>query len=64
MSALGHKRTSEALMEMPALTPKADIGIAVQNVRFVPKADIIGYFGHSLPRASTHSGCSSIGSDQ
>jgi hypothetical protein len=40
MSALGHKRTSAHVRMTSALPPKADIGGAQRDVRFVPKADI------------------------
>jgi hypothetical protein len=40
MSALGHKRTLEAIELMSALPPKADIETQASDVRFVPKADI------------------------
>ena len=40
MSALGYKRTFHAALRESALPPKADIGIAMQNVRLVPKAAI------------------------
>jgi hypothetical protein len=40
MSALGHKRTSQDVRVMSALTPKADIGECDRHVRFVPQADI------------------------
>ena len=43
MSALGHKRTFAVQNGMSALPPKADIGIAQINVRFVPIVDINGY---------------------
>ena len=39
MSALGQKQTSGYLRSMSALPPKADIGSARRDVRFVPKAD-------------------------
>jgi hypothetical protein len=42
MSALGHKRTCEAQKGMSALPPIADMCGAQANVRFVPKADILG----------------------
>ena len=41
MSALGQKRTLRRVCVMSALPPKADIGTQSQNVRFVPKADIL-----------------------
>ncbi len=37
----GTHRTSHAAVRESALPPKADIGAAVQNVRLVPKADIL-----------------------
>src|SRR6516165_3141487 len=37
--ALGQKRTSERFQSMSALPPKADIGSACRDVRFVPKTD-------------------------
>ena len=40
MSALGQKRKSYVAAHESALLPKADIGAAMQNVRFVPIADI------------------------
>jgi hypothetical protein len=40
MSALGHKQTFAPHKGMSALPPKADIGAAQINVRFVPIADI------------------------
>jgi hypothetical protein len=40
MSALGQKRTLQAIRAMSALPPKADIAGQQLNVRFVPKADI------------------------
>ncbi len=40
------KRTSEQVRVMSALPPKADIGSAGRDVRFVPKADIHGLFDH------------------
>ena len=40
MSALGQKRTLRLLSPMSALAPKADIGRAGRDVRFVPKADM------------------------
>jgi hypothetical protein len=40
MSALGQKRTLRRVHLMSALPPKADIGRARWDVRFVPKADI------------------------
>src|SRR5215831_3706566 len=42
MSALGQKRTLQCILVMSALPPKADIGSACRDVRFVPKADIHG----------------------
>jgi hypothetical protein len=42
MSALGHKQTSDWHKLMSALPPKADIDGRSPNVRFVPKADIVG----------------------
>jgi hypothetical protein len=46
MSVLGQKQTSDWRPLMSALPPKADIGSALSNVRFVPEADIkvgVGY---------------------
>jgi hypothetical protein len=40
MSALGQKQTFAVQKGMSALPPKADIGSAQINVRFVPIADI------------------------
>ncbi len=40
MSALGQKQTSHVAVQESALPPKADIGAAMQYVRFVPIADI------------------------
>jgi hypothetical protein len=40
MSALGQKRTLKRLRPMSALPPKANIGYACPDIRFVPKADI------------------------
>jgi hypothetical protein len=40
MSALGQKRTFSEVCAMSALPPKADIGWAHWDVRFLPKADI------------------------
>jgi len=40
MSALGQNRTYGRAQAMSALPPKADIGGACRDVRFVPKADI------------------------
>jgi hypothetical protein len=40
MSALGQKQTFALQQVMSALPPKADIGAAQINVRFVPIADI------------------------
>jgi hypothetical protein len=40
MSALGQKRTSQCILVMSALPPKAAIGTQPRNVRFVPKADM------------------------
>ena len=40
MSALGQKQTFYAAVQESALPPKADIGAAMLNVRFVPIADI------------------------
>jgi hypothetical protein len=40
MSVLGQKRTFWEFCAMSALPPKADIGWAHCDVRFVPKADI------------------------
>jgi hypothetical protein len=40
MSALGQKRTLPRSNGLSALPPKADIGSAHWDVRFVPKADI------------------------
>jgi hypothetical protein len=37
---IGQKQTSRAVQRMSALPPKADIGAAQINVRFVPKADM------------------------
>ena len=42
MSALGQKRTSPDVRFMSALPPKADIGWACRDVRFVPKAEVAG----------------------
>jgi hypothetical protein len=42
MSALGQKQTFALQQVMSALPPKADIGAAQINVRFVPIADIEG----------------------
>jgi hypothetical protein len=41
MSALGQKQTSAWRSLMSALLPKADIAELEENVRFVPKADIM-----------------------
>jgi hypothetical protein len=35
---------------MSALPPKADIGTRSRNVRFVPKADIVGLFDYLIGR--------------
>ena len=40
ISALGHKRTFRSTIVMSALPPEADIRAQMQNVRFVPIADI------------------------
>jgi hypothetical protein len=40
MSALGQKQTLQHVCRMSALSPKADIDRARQDVRFVPEADI------------------------
>ena len=40
MSALGQKQTLAHVSVMSALPPKADIGGAWRDVRYVPKADI------------------------
>jgi hypothetical protein len=40
MSALGQKQTSQHILLMSALPPKADIAEGDWHVRFVPKADI------------------------
>ena len=37
---MGQKQTFEGLVKMSALPPKADMAAAVQNVRYVPIADI------------------------
>jgi hypothetical protein len=42
MSPLGQKRASRPFRRMSALPPKADIGTQSWNVRFVPKADMVG----------------------
>ena len=40
MSALGQKQTSQRILLMSALPPKADMDQSGCDVRFVPKADI------------------------
>ena len=45
MSALGQKQTLQHVCGMSALPPKADIGDAMRNIRFVPKADIVHLVG-------------------
>jgi hypothetical protein len=40
ISALGQKQTSEGVLPMSALPPKADIETQSRDVHFVPKADI------------------------
>ena len=52
MSALGHKRTFYVALRESALPPKADMGAAVQNVRFVPIADIL--FLDAPRKGATH----------
>jgi len=42
MSALGQKQTLGRVRPMSALPPKADIGSAGGDVRFVPKDGVIG----------------------
>ena len=41
MSVLGQKRTLKRLRTMSSLPPKADIGCALCEVCFVPKADVV-----------------------
>jgi hypothetical protein len=41
MSALGHERTFRDFRMTSALPPKADIAEHDEDVRFVPKADIV-----------------------
>jgi hypothetical protein len=48
MSALGQKQTCAAQKVMSALPPKADIGAAQINVRFVPIADIAALAGTAI----------------
>jgi hypothetical protein len=43
MSLLGHKRTFAVQKGMSALHPIADICSAQAHVRFVPKADMLGF---------------------
>src|SRR5262249_15127624 len=40
MSALGQKRTSQQVIQMSALPPKADSGTRSRNVRFAPEAEL------------------------
>jgi hypothetical protein len=42
MSALGQKQTWQLILLMSALPPKADIDRARGDVRFVPKAEVVG----------------------
>src|SRR5262245_9462900 len=42
LSALGHKQTFAAQNAMSALRPRADMCDAARDVRFGPKADILG----------------------
>ena len=43
MSALGQKQTCAVQKVMSALPSKADMCGATWDVRFVPKADIVGF---------------------
>jgi hypothetical protein len=45
MSALGQKQTSESVWMMSALSPRADIAEYDEDVRFVPKADMLCFIG-------------------
>jgi hypothetical protein len=47
MSALGQKQTFALQQVVSALPPKADIGAAQINVRFVPIADIYQDMRHA-----------------
>ena len=49
MSATGQKLTLRGVRPMSALPPKADIGWACRDVRFVSKADIGKRWPTSLP---------------
>jgi hypothetical protein len=42
MSTLGHKQTFAPQKAMSALPPKADMCSAIGDVRFGPKADMVG----------------------
>jgi hypothetical protein len=48
---LGQKQTLDSRPLMSALPPKADIGSTCQDVRFVPKADILVARRQRLPPA-------------
>jgi hypothetical protein len=51
MSALGQKQTSRSEITMSALPPKADIAGRQQDVRCVPKADILRCSGAGAIRS-------------
>ena len=48
MSALGQKQTFAVQKRMSALPPIADMCSAKRDVRFVPEADIVILFDHSV----------------
>src|SRR5262249_60795396 len=58
MSALGQKQTLQRILVMSALPPKADIGGACRDVRYVPKADIAPHSIISSARADNVGGTS------
>jgi len=49
MSALGQKQTLRKVRVMSALPPKADIGWAGRDVRFVPEAEVTHALACSRP---------------
>jgi hypothetical protein len=48
MSALGQKQTCALQNVMSALPPKADMCGATSDVRFGPKADVVGQRMHAI----------------
>jgi hypothetical protein len=52
MSDVGQKQTSDCLLLMSAIPPKADIDGCSPDVRFVPKAAIAAFSAYNNPATS------------